>query len=120
VVTGGAQGLGRAICERLMQEGCKVVIGDIQEEVVAKTAAEISAQPVSLTPPLLNFAVAAGGIQFGWPSTNTGWQLQVQTNDVTQGLGTNWWDVANSITTNQITIHINPASGSVFYRMIYP
>lgn len=44
VVTGGAQGLGRAICERLMQEGCKVVIGDIQEEVVVKTAAEISAQ----------------------------------------------------------------------------
>lgn len=44
VVTGGAQGLGRAICERLMQEGCKVVIGDIQEDVVKQTAAEISQQ----------------------------------------------------------------------------
>lgn len=44
VVTGGAQGLGRAICERLMQEGCKVVIGDIQEDVVKQTAEEISKQ----------------------------------------------------------------------------
>ena len=44
VVTGGAQGLGRALCERLMQEGCKVVIGDIQEDVVKKTAEEISQQ----------------------------------------------------------------------------
>lgn len=42
VVTGGAQGLGRAICERLLQEGCKVVIGDIQEDVVKNTAQEIS------------------------------------------------------------------------------
>ncbi len=42
VVTGGAQGLGRAICGRLLQEGCKVVIGDIQEDVVKQTAEEIS------------------------------------------------------------------------------
>ena len=44
VVTGGAQGLGRAICERLLKEGCKVVIGDIQEDVVKQTALEISAE----------------------------------------------------------------------------
>ena len=31
VVTGGAQGLGRALSERLLREGCRVVVADIQE-----------------------------------------------------------------------------------------
>lgn len=42
VVTGAAQGLGRALCERLLREGCKVVLGDIQEDAVKNTAKEIS------------------------------------------------------------------------------
>ncbi len=42
VVTGAAQGLGRALCERLLREGCKVVLGDIQEDVVQNTAREIT------------------------------------------------------------------------------
>jgi hypothetical protein len=32
----------------------------------------------------------------------------------------NWVDVAGATTTNQMTIPIDPANGSVFYRMIYP
>jgi len=43
VVTGGAQGIGRAICERLADEGAKVMIADVQEEVAKKTAEEIAA-----------------------------------------------------------------------------
>jgi sorbitol-6-phosphate 2-dehydrogenase len=31
IVTGGAQGLGRAITERLTREGCKVVVADVKE-----------------------------------------------------------------------------------------
>jgi hypothetical protein len=31
-----------------------------------------------------------------------------------------WFDVVGSRVTNQMFIPINPASGSVFYRMIYP
>ncbi len=42
VVTGAAQGLGRALCERLLREGCKVVLGDIQEDAVKNTAKEIT------------------------------------------------------------------------------
>lgn len=42
VVTGGAQGLGEAICLRLAKEGCDVVIGDINEELATKTAAAIA------------------------------------------------------------------------------
>ena len=42
IVTGGAQGLGEAICLRLAKEGCDVVIGDINEELATKTAAAIA------------------------------------------------------------------------------
>lgn len=43
VVTGGAQGLGEAIALRLAQEGCDVVIGDINETGAAEVAAAIAA-----------------------------------------------------------------------------
>jgi sorbitol-6-phosphate 2-dehydrogenase len=43
LVTGGAQGLGQAICLRLAQEGCHVVIADIKIEQ-AQATAELVAQ----------------------------------------------------------------------------
>jgi 3-oxoacyl-[acyl-carrier protein] reductase len=44
LVTGGAQGLGRAICERLAEEGCHVVVADLNKEGAEQTAAEIAAE----------------------------------------------------------------------------
>jgi len=41
LVTGAAQGIGRAIATRLAQEGAKVALADIQEDVAAKTASEL-------------------------------------------------------------------------------
>lgn len=43
IVTGGAQGLGHAICERLAREGCSVVIADVNRAGAEATAAEIAA-----------------------------------------------------------------------------
>jgi sorbitol-6-phosphate 2-dehydrogenase len=42
IVTGGAQGLGQAICLRLAAEGCNVVVADINLEKAKETAALIS------------------------------------------------------------------------------
>src|SRR5690349_16393800 len=41
IVTGGANGIGRAISTRLAAEGASVAIADIQTEAAEKTAAEI-------------------------------------------------------------------------------
>jgi 2-hydroxycyclohexanecarboxyl-CoA dehydrogenase len=42
LVTGAAQGIGRAIATRLAEEGAKVAIADIQEDGAASTAAELT------------------------------------------------------------------------------
>jgi sorbitol-6-phosphate 2-dehydrogenase len=44
IVTGGAQGLGQAISLRLVREGCKVVMADVNEKGVADSAAAIAAE----------------------------------------------------------------------------
>jgi len=42
LVTGGAQGLGQAICSRLAQEGCHLVVADLNEAAAIETAASIT------------------------------------------------------------------------------
>jgi len=43
IVTGAAQGIGRAIAGRLSSEGANVVIADVQADAAAETAAELDA-----------------------------------------------------------------------------
>ncbi len=44
LVTGGAQGLGQAICQRLAAEGCHVVVADLNEEAARETAALVATE----------------------------------------------------------------------------
>ncbi len=44
VVTGGAQGLGAALCQRLAVEGAHIVVADINLDGATETAAAIEAQ----------------------------------------------------------------------------
>ena len=63
--------------------------------------------------------LAEGTLTLSWPSDHIGWRLQVQTNDLTTGLGTNWWDVAGATITNQMSFPISPDQGGVFYRLLF-
>jgi autotransporter-associated beta strand protein len=74
---------------------------------------------VSTVPTNIVATVSGDTLTLSWPADHTGWTLQVQTNSLTTGLNTNWFDVAGSITTNLVNTTINPANGSVFYRMVY-
>lgn len=41
IVTGAAQGLGEAIAVRLLREGCRVILADLQEKQLEQTAAKL-------------------------------------------------------------------------------
>ena len=74
----------------------------------------------ALTSPRLACQVAGGQIQFVWPADHAGWELQVQTNSLTQGLGTNWTTLSGSTLGNQFSFPVSLAGGSVFFRLAYP
>ncbi|HWI58892.1 MAG TPA: hypothetical protein VNZ22_16820, partial [Bacillota bacterium] len=76
--------------------------------------------PVATNPTNITFQLAAKDLLLNWPGDHIGWRLQVQTNELDQGLGTNWVDVAGAIGTNQVNVPIHPAGSAVFFRMIYP
>ena len=44
VVTGGGQGIGRALIERFTDEGMKAVVADVVPELVEQTTAELRDQ----------------------------------------------------------------------------
>jgi autotransporter-associated beta strand protein len=76
-------------------------------------------QTVNLTPTNLVVSVSGNQIVLSWPADHIGWLVQAQTNNVSTGLGNNWVTIPGSDTVNAITNTINPANGSVFYRMIH-
>lgn len=68
----------------------------------------------------LKTSVSGGNLSLSWPPDRLGWRLQVQTNTLSSGLGTNWVTVPNSTTVTNVTIPISTANGTVFYRTVYP
>jgi len=68
----------------------------------------------------LTATLLGNSLKISWPADHTGWRLQVQTNSLAQGLGSNWMDVPNATVTNQITVPLSATNGGVFYRMVFP
>ena len=73
-------------------------------------------------PPVLAANVVASGTnaQISWSTNFTGWTLQVQTNSLSTGLGTNWQDVTGSNGTNQMNLTLPPPGKGTFYRLKLP
>lgn len=70
--------------------------------------------------PSLTAQLVDNSILLSWPANYTGWRLLAQTNAPGNGSGLNWAPVADSSGTNQMRIPINPANGTVFFRLVYP
>ena len=58
IVTGGARGIGRAICEAMAAAGAKVVVADLNEAVAVETASAIGGIAVAAN--VMDFDVMAG------------------------------------------------------------
>lgn len=77
-------------------------------------------QTVATNPTNISYTVSGGNLTLSWPFDHTGWRLQVQTNSLSAGLGTNWFDVPNSTGTNSVVLPMDLNNGSVFYQLIFP
>jgi len=75
---------------------------------------------VNTNPPVLTNSISGSTLSLTWPTDHLGWRLEVQTNSLSTGLGTNWATWPNSTNLTTVPITINPASPSVFFRMVYP
>ncbi len=80
----------------------------------------VSTTGPSLSPVSLVSSNNAGQLQLSWPQDHIGWSLQIQTNSMSKGLGTNWAVVPGSPTTNSVTVPIVQTNESVFLRLVYP
>jgi hypothetical protein len=79
-----------------------------------------SIRVVSTNATSIAIVMSPNQLTLSWPSDHVGWRLQTQTNDLTAGLGTNWFDVANASATNLMVLPVSTANGGAFFRLIYP
>jgi hypothetical protein len=92
------------------------VAGNYQLQLAAndgQVTTVASVMVAALTPPNLFFQLQPGALQLSWPSNNGNWQLQFQTN-----LSLTNWQNLPGIITNPFVAPIDPAAGSVFYRLL--
>ena len=87
---------------------------------LAGTGSLLIGTPVATNPTNISYSISGGNLTLVWPVDHTGWQLQVQTNPLTFGLGTNWVTVPGSDLTNQMLLPVNSMDGSVFFRLRFP
>lgn len=75
---------------------------------------------VSTVPTNVVASVSGGILNLSWPLDHKGWRLQVQTNTLSAGLGTNWYDWPGSTNVTATNVTITPGNPAVFFRMVYP
>ncbi len=75
---------------------------------------------VNLTPAPIVSTVSGSTLTLSWPTDHIGWHLQAQTNNLSTGLTGSWIDISGTDTSNSYNATIDPANGTVFYRLVYP
>ena len=83
-------------------------------------SSQISVRPVSTAPLTFNYGISGDQLQLSWPADHAGWKLQVQTNSLDAGLGSNWVTLPDSDLTNQFSAPLDTTNGSVFFRLVSP
>jgi autotransporter-associated beta strand protein len=84
------------------------------------TDGTLRVKTVNTTPTNLTAIVAGNQLNLSWPADHLSWRLQAQTNSLHIGLTPDWSDVLGSDAVTNMSFTIDPANGTVFFRMIYP
>lgn len=80
---------------------------------------QVTAGASLVNPNPTNIVTSISGslLTLSWPADHTGWTLQMQTNSLAGGLGTNWVDVAGSTVINSTNITVDPTLPAAFFRL---
>jgi hypothetical protein len=88
---------------------------DYSNEAIAAPGSALPTTPTNIV-----FTISDGSLMLNWPSNYIGWLLQVQTNSIGEGLGTNWTTLPDSDLTNSVLIPVDLNSPAVFFRLVHP
>jgi fibronectin-binding autotransporter adhesin len=69
--------------------------------------------------PALNVVQSGNSLEFSWSNLNGVYHLQAQTNVLSVGLSTNWFNYPGG-NTNSLTAPIDPGNQTVFFRLVAP
>ena len=84
-------------------------------------SSEVSGRPTATNSPAIGYSgISSGQINLNWPTNHVGWRLQIQTDSLDHGLGTNWTTMDSSISNYQMSLPVSFTNGSVYYRLVYP
>lgn len=86
---------------------------------VTSSVASLTVYVTNPNPTNITFSAANNQLTLSWPVDHLGWMLQMQTNSLSLGLGTNWVNVNGSTTVTNMLIPVNLTNDGVFYRLIY-
>jgi autotransporter-associated beta strand protein len=75
--------------------------------------------PINQNPPTIQTSFSGNMLSLSWP-TNSGWILQMQTNNLATGISNNWVDVSGSENMTSTNITVDASAPTVFYRLRLP
>jgi autotransporter-associated beta strand protein len=75
---------------------------------------------IALNPTNLAARLSGSSLELVWPADHTGWRLEVQTNSLATGQGTNWFTVPGANSTNRMELPRDLKQEAVFYRLVFP
>ena len=92
VITGAASGIGRAIAERCVQEGMKVVLADVEVEALTQTEADMKTAGATVLAVLTDVAQAADVEALAHKTLDAFGAVHLLCNNAGVGAGTSIWE----------------------------
>jgi len=96
---------------KLLYDGGSVLTS-LPANITVTNAVSVASNPTNILA-----TVNGNSLILTWPADHLGWTLQVQSNSLSAGIGTNWIDVPGSASVSAVTNLINQTNGAVFYRL---
>jgi hypothetical protein len=90
------------------------------ESNASNQAFVVPVSPLPSAPTNITYTISNNVLVLNWPPDYTGWLLQVQTNSLGVGLGSDWLTIAESATNSSYLVPLDVANPSVFFRLTKP